>query len=122
MRVAYLTGEYPRTTDTFIQREVSALRDRDVEVFTYAVRRPKNQPVLSEMQRLEAEGTQYLLPFSWLTLIWAHLYWLLTRPGRYVTAIALAWQTHQPGIRGTLYQLFYFLEAGLLAHDLQRSR
>ncbi|MEO1400902.1 MAG: glycosyltransferase [Cyanobacteria bacterium J06635_1] len=122
MRVAYLTGEYPRTTDTFIQREVSALRDRDVEVFTYAVRRPKNQPVLSEMQRLEAEGTQYLLPFSWLTLIWAHLYWLLTRPGRYVTAIALAWQTHQPGIRGTLYQLFYFLEAGLLAHDLQRRQ
>ena len=26
MRIAYLTGEYPRATDTFIQREVAALR------------------------------------------------------------------------------------------------
>src|SRR5690606_11508129 len=27
MRIAYLTGEYPRATDTFVQREVAALRE-----------------------------------------------------------------------------------------------
>jgi hypothetical protein len=30
LRVAYMTGEYPRATDTFIQREVAALRGRGV--------------------------------------------------------------------------------------------
>ena len=32
LRIAYLTGEYPRATDTFIQREVAALRAHGIEV------------------------------------------------------------------------------------------
>ena len=39
LRIAYLTGEYPRATDTFIQREVAALREQGVEVHTCSVRR-----------------------------------------------------------------------------------
>ena len=33
--VAYLTGEYPRATDTFIQREVAALRAHGLTVETH---------------------------------------------------------------------------------------
>jgi len=40
LRVAYMTGEYPRATDTFIQREVAALRASGVHVETLSVRRP----------------------------------------------------------------------------------
>ncbi|MEL6119129.1 MAG: colanic acid biosynthesis glycosyltransferase WcaL, partial [Pseudomonadota bacterium] len=36
--IAYLTGQYPRATDTFIQREVSALRALGHEVVTASVR------------------------------------------------------------------------------------
>ena len=32
LRIGYLTGEYPRATDTFIEREVAALRARGIEV------------------------------------------------------------------------------------------
>ena len=40
LRVAYMTGEYPRATDTFIQREVAALRAQGVHVETFSVRKP----------------------------------------------------------------------------------
>jgi glycosyltransferase involved in cell wall biosynthesis len=122
MRIAYLTGEYPRATDTFIQREVQALRDRHFEVFTFSVRRPKPQEIVSAAQQAEAERTQYLLPPSLFPLVWAHLWLLLSQPRRYITALGLAWHTHQPGLRGTLYQLFYFLEAGLLSYRLHQRQ
>ncbi|MEL6210360.1 MAG: colanic acid biosynthesis glycosyltransferase WcaL, partial [Pseudomonadota bacterium] len=38
--IAYLTGEYPRATDTFIQREVAGLRALGLEVATCTMRRP----------------------------------------------------------------------------------
>jgi len=45
LRIAYLTGEYPRVTDTFIQREVAALRQQgevnETTVQTFSVRLPQ---------------------------------------------------------------------------------
>ena len=39
MTIAYLTGEYPRATDTFIQREVAALRALGLDIATCTIRR-----------------------------------------------------------------------------------
>ena len=46
MRIAYLTGEYPRATDTFIQREVAALRENGVDVYTFSVRRTGDEHIV----------------------------------------------------------------------------
>ena len=125
MRIAYLTGEYPRVTDTFIQREVAALRQHakvdGTTVHTFSVRRPKASDSLSEIQQQEQDNTSYLLPVNLLELIIAHFTLLTTQPNRYFQALGLAWQTRQLGIRGTLYQLIYFTEAGLLAHRLKKQ-
>jgi len=122
MRIAYLTGEYPRVTDTFIQREVAALRRQGEKegttVHTFSVRSPVAFESLSPAQQKEREQTQYLLPPNPLAVLSAHLTLLITQPKRYVQAIALAWRTRQLGVRGSLYQLIYFIEAGLLAHQL----
>ncbi|MGB7084701.1 MAG: glycosyltransferase family 4 protein [Phormidesmis sp.] len=121
MRIAYLTGEYPRVTDTFIQREVAALRTHGATVETFSVRSPRlSQPVSSQQQQ-ERERTTYLLPTNVLTLLLAHVHLLLGYPKQYIRAFALAWETRQPGIRGTLYQLIYFLEAGLLANQIRQK-
>jgi glycosyltransferase involved in cell wall biosynthesis len=45
----------------------------------------------------------------------------LSRPGHYWQGLKLAWQTAQPGIKGGLYQVFYFLEAAVLADKLRRQ-
>ncbi len=125
MRIAYLTGEYPRVTDTFIQREIAALRQHGkvdgTTVHTFSVRSPKATGTLSEDQQKECDHTSYLLPVNPFELLLAHWLLLSAAPKRYLQAIALAWGTRQLGLRGTLYQLIYFLEAGLLAHRLQQQ-
>jgi colanic acid/amylovoran biosynthesis glycosyltransferase len=120
LRIAYLTGEYPRATDTFIQREVAALREQGVEVHTFSVRRTSTEHIVGREQEREREQTFYILPPSPLKILRAHLALLLRSPARYLRALELARSTRQPGIRGHLYQLFYFAEAGLLAGELLR--
>ncbi|MEQ8384569.1 MAG: glycosyltransferase family 4 protein [Coleofasciculus sp. A1-SPW-01] len=122
MRIAYLTGMYPRATDTFIQREVAGLRQKGLEVYTFSVRRPGDEHIAGPEQKTEREQTFYILPPNPITLVLSHLILLFTSPGRYWKALALAWSTNQPGLRGTLYQLFYFAEAGLLAQQIRAKQ
>jgi len=122
MRIAYLTGEYPRATDTFIQREVAALRERGIEVFTFSIRRTGNEHIVGAEQQAERERTSYVLPVQPIALLLAHLNLLVSSPQRYLSALKLAWATHQPGIKGTFYQLFYFLEAGIVAQQIRQQQ
>ncbi len=118
MRIAYLTGTYPRATDTFIQREVAGLRSHHTEVHTFAIRRPEDSQIVGPEQASERESTFYILPPNALTLIRAHVSLLGRSPWRYLRAIALALKTRQLGLKGLFYQLFYFLEAGVLANQI----
>ena len=59
--IAYLTGEYPRATDTFIQREVSALRTLGVDVMTCSIRKTGAEHLVGVEQREEAKNTFYVL-------------------------------------------------------------
>src|SRR5437763_3741613 len=61
LRVAFMTGEYPRATDTFIQREVAALRALGHHVQTFSVRTPPlNENAEAEILA-ERRSTIYLL-------------------------------------------------------------
>lgn len=99
-----------------------ALRDRGAEVFTFAIRAPKASQLVGIEQRQERDRTFYILPPKLPKLLGGHLSLLLRSPGNYVKSIQLAWQTSQAGIRGFLYQAFYFLEAGLLAQEIHRQQ
>lgn len=122
MRIAYLTGEYPRATDTFIQREVMTLRSMGVEVHTFSVRRTGDEHMVGAEQKLERDRTFYILPPNPIELILAHLGLLFASPNKYWQAIKLALSTSQPGLLGALYQLFYFLEAGILAQQIKQRQ
>ncbi len=120
--IAYLTGEYPRATDTFIQREVAALRRLGVEVQTCSIRRTPAAHHVGPEQRSEAARTFNVLPAAAnvVSSIPIHLATLLTRPMRYLGALRLAVSTNAPGIGPFLYQLVYFYEAVVLADALRR--
>ena len=122
MRIAYLTGQYPRATDTFIQREVAGLRELGVEVDTFSIRRTGDEHMVGSEQRLERDRTFYILPANLINLLLSHISLLITAPNRYLQAIKLAWTTSQPGLQGVLYQFFYFLEAGVLTKQLQQRQ
>ncbi|BAU06864.1 glycosyltransferase [Fischerella sp. NIES-3754] len=122
MRIAYLTGEYPRATDTYIQREVITLREMGVDVHTFSVRRTDDRHMVALEQKQERDRTFYILPPNPIHLLLAHLSLLLASPKRYLKAIKLAFTTSQPGLRGGLYQFFYFLEAGILAQEIKQRQ
>lgn len=119
MRIAYLTGEYPRATDTFIQREVAALRENGVDVYTFSIRRTGDEHIVGPEQKAERDRTFYILPVNAIALLLTHLNLLFSSPVRYLQALNLAWSTRQHGLRGTLYQMFYFAEAGILAKQIE---
>jgi len=118
-KVLYFAAEYPRATDTFIQREIAAVRAAGLDVESSAIRRPGDEHMVGEEQRTERERTKYLLPPSVGRLVRAHARLLARSPRRYFSSLALALDTKRAGLRGGLYQGFYFAEAGLLADRLQ---
>jgi len=122
VKVGYLTGCYPRSTDTFIQREVAALRAAGVDVETFAVRTPAEGELVGPEQRAERAGTTYLLSAGPAAMLRAHAALLLRSPARWRDAAALAVRSRQPGLRGAFLQVAYFAEAGLLARLARRRR
>lgn len=117
-RIAYMTGEYPRATDTFIQREVAALRDRGVHVETFSVRKPPETENVGPEQQAERRQTYYLLPGRMLDLLRAHGGMFFRSAGRYLGALRTALAVRPPGIKALVWQLAYFAEAGLVARRM----
>lgn len=119
-KLAYLTGEYPRASDTFIQREVAGLRALGHEVLTCSIRTTGAEHLVGPEQREEHTRTFKVLDAmkNPVTTLKAHLRWMAS-PGRYLRALGLAWSTAPKGIKGRAYNLIYFLEAGVLAAKLQ---
>ena len=93
MKIAYITGTYPRATDTFIQREIAGLREQGVEVSTFSVRRPGYEQLVGPEQRSEYENTFYILPPNPISLLLAHVFLFLSLPVNYFKAVKLAWST-----------------------------
>ena len=121
-RIAYLTGEYPAVSHTFILREVLALRARGVEVQTVSVRRTGPEHHRGPDERAAAASTFHILEAAKnpATLGRAIL-WSLARPRAFGQALRLALKTRPAGIKATIWQLFYMIEAMVLAHHLTRQ-
>jgi glycosyltransferase involved in cell wall biosynthesis len=121
-KLAYLTGEYPRASDTFIQREVAHLRALGHHVLTCSIRTTGAEHLVGPEQREEHARTFKVLDAVKRphTTLKAHLHWMAS-PARYLSALALAWRTAPKGIRGRVFNLIYFLEAGVLAHKLEQD-
>ncbi|MCT8330106.1 glycosyltransferase family 4 protein [Albidovulum sediminis] len=123
-RIAYLTGEYPKVSHTFIQREVAALRALGVDVITCTVRRAPAKDVVGADQLAEQAQTFCILETARnpLRLIAAHAAILGRSPARWFEALGLAWRTRSPGLKAMVWQAFYFAEAAVLARHLRRER
>jgi glycosyltransferase involved in cell wall biosynthesis len=120
-RLAYMTGEYPRATDTFIQREVAALRSLGYDIKTFSIRQPAMKENVGPEQESERQQTTYILPASPKTVISSHFRGFVHSPKHYFRAIALAWQICPPGMRAFFRQVAYFAEAGIVADSLRSA-
>lgn len=122
VRIAYLTGEYPAVSHTFILREVLALRARGCDVLTCSVRRTSPEHHRGTDEREAAATTFYVLEAARRSgTMLAALGWSLWRPRRFGRMLRLALATRPAGIKATVWQMFYVIEAMVLARHLTRA-
>ncbi len=114
LKLAYLCAQYPAVSHTFVLREVEALRRCGVEVATFSIRRAGAEHLLSRADRAAFESTYAILPPRWGALLAAHLRLICSAPRAYLSTLALALRLAPPGIRGRLWQVFYFVESVVL--------
>lgn len=119
-KLAYLTGEYPRATDTFIQREIAALRALGIETLTASIRRTGREHIVGPEQEAEQSRTFHVLPAtSKPATLAAALLHAARNPSRLLKTFVSAWRTAPKGLRGRAYNLIYFTEALVLAKWMQ---
>lgn len=119
--IAYMTGDYPKVSHTFILREVESLREQGLEVVTCSIRQPPASEFRGREELQARAETFYVLNAARnpLHLLGAHGRTLWRAPGRWFSALLLARRTRPPGLKALLWQMFYFLEAAVLAEHLR---
>lgn len=108
---------------TFIQREIAALRAHGSDILITSIRKPDPKELIGPEEEAAYEETYYVLDAAknLATLFGAHLRLFRQSPRRWCEALALALRTNRPGLKGVIWQIFYFLEAGVLARHLQKN-
>lgn len=117
MKVAYLCSEYPAISHTFVLREVEALRRLGASIATFSIRRTPSERLLSRADREADESTIAILPPRWGRLLAAHARLLSRAPLAYLSALRFALGLAGPGLRGRIWQVFYFAEAVFLWNE-----
>lgn len=121
-RIAYVGGQFPEASQTFITREIEELRALGAEVLSCSIRKtpPVQHPGPAEKAMAASTFNVLSAARNPLRLI-ASLVWLLRRPRRTLAALRLALATRAPGLRALVYQIIYLVEAALLGRHLERQ-
>ncbi len=117
VRIAYLCAQYPAISHTFVLREIEALRSLGAQIDTFSIRRAGSEHLLARADRAAYASTYAILPPRWRELLAAHVALAARAPGAYLSTLGLALRLTRPGLRGRLWQLFYFIEAVALWHE-----
>jgi|GEM_PF-2487029 len=113
MRIAYLTNQYPKTSHSFIRREIAALEAQGVEIERFSIR-PTQEELVDPADKAEREKTRALLSAGALHLLLALAVCCLSRPARLCRTLLLAAKMGWKSERGILRHLTYVAEACLL--------
>jgi colanic acid/amylovoran biosynthesis glycosyltransferase len=120
LRIAYLCSKYPAVSHTFVLREVNALRELGADVCTFSIRRAASDQLLAHADRLAFESTYAIVPPRWRDLLTGHLRLIARSPRAYLSTLVLAMRMAPTGMRGRLWQLFYFVESVILWQECKR--
>ncbi len=127
MSLVYIIGRYPELTTTFIEREISVLRQLGyVEVQLVSIRYPLTPGSISPEHQQIREDTLYLVPkkllnFNFLAFVIGNLYFIFLRPRIYfATLIYLVMHDH-PSLKDQLKTILHFWQ-GVYASYLLRQR
>jgi colanic acid/amylovoran biosynthesis glycosyltransferase len=123
MKIAYLINQYPKTSHTFIRREIAALEIIGVKVHRIAIRGQK-EALVDGLDLRERELTHYILDGGVFRMIVAVVVLATRCPGRFGSALLKALKLMSKTDRPKVFHLVYFAEACAVArycgqHDIR---
>jgi len=120
LHIAYLCSLYPAVSHTFVLREVNALRELGIAIDTFSIHRATSDQLLAQADRVAFASTATILPPRWAALLAAHARLATRAPLVYISTLLTALGLASAGLRGRLWQVFYFAEAVMLWAECQR--
>lgn len=120
MRIAYVVNQYPRTSHSFIRREIEALEGQGLEVLRFSLR-PLRETLASEADRKEVARTRAVLDAGVIGHALAFVAIALRSPLALVRAIRIAAALGWRSDRGLLRHAIYLAEACVLARWLRAA-
>ena len=109
-KIAYFANEFPYLTETFVYREVQAVRGQGVSIYTFSIRQPHPQD-LSEEARGLIGNTHYILPASIGSLLATHFNVFRRGPGLYIRILWDILTGSHIHFKDRLRSLAHFIEA-----------
>lgn len=109
-RIAYLINQYPTISHSFIRREIHALERQGFDILRISLR-GWDAKLMNDEDLQERTRTRYVLQEGTFPLMWALLRTLLTKPGRFLSAIKLVFSMARDSERPLPHHLAYLAEA-----------
>jgi colanic acid/amylovoran biosynthesis glycosyltransferase len=113
MKVAYLINQYPKTSHTFIRREIQALERAGVEITRISLR-GWDAPLVDQVDIVERKKTRYVLQSGALALLTSVFRIALSRPVLFARALALTFRMGWRAERPLPVHFVYLAEACLI--------
>ena len=110
MRVAYLVNQYPKTSHSFIRREIAGVEASGVEVVRFSIRRVA-EPLIEPADIAEAKKTCVLLDSGVRTILFELALACVLSPFTLASALRTAFSLARSSHRGYLYHIAYLAEA-----------
>ncbi len=85
--IAYISQFLPRLTETFVYREIEALRQQGFEILTLSIKTPDPENLSAESLEM-FRTTRYFAPLKIGPTLAAQLHFLFRRPWRYLSTLA----------------------------------
>ena len=109
-KIAYFINQYPKVSHSFIRREIMALERQGFDILRISLRGWDGE-LVDEEDRQERARTRYVLQDGLFSLARALMRTVLTRPGRFMSALSLAIRMGRHADRPLPYHLVYLVEA-----------
>lgn len=119
--IVYILATFPALTQTFVYREVLALREQGLNIQAISIHRPPKSELSTEAKPLVAE-TFYIFPFSKFSLLWVNLTYLLKRPVRYLRTLAFVLTRSAEPLQSRWRTLRHFLYGMFAVREIDRLR
>jgi colanic acid/amylovoran biosynthesis glycosyltransferase len=109
-KIAYFINQYPKVSHSFIRREILALERQGFDILRIALRGWDDE-LVDDHDTQERAQTRYVLQRGLPSLLLSILRMVVSSPGRFASAMALAIKMGRRSDRPLSYHLIYLAEA-----------